>query len=659
MSIKTRILLPFAAILGLGIVAAIWIAGAALLSAAASNTVMNKSLASIDAAVTLSEGLNEADALVERVVSMTRLISADEIRSAFEVNVESMAEAIADLEAAALTAEMQAEVAALVAAKRGWNEAAEQVLGLVATTQVPTLELLSRHSADFKGAARAIEERAHADAVAMTEAANAGFATTLIVSGGALALLLGIVAVLAYRVVARVGTDLRDMSSAMERLAKGDLGITLAAQGRKDELGAMSQSIAVFREALVEREQLADAQSAESQKRAERAAAMDAFQQELAAVIEQAAAGDFSSRLDSAGISKEFGGLAAKVNGLVETVERGLLETGRVLSALARTDLTQRVEGEYEGAFARLKSDTNAVADKLTEIVGQLRVTSRALKNATGELLSGANDLSERTSRQAATIERTSATIEQLAGTVLQNAERATEARTVAGQVSSTAEEGGAVMHQATEAMERISASSGKISNIIGLIDDIAFQTNLLALNASVEAARAGEAGKGFAVVAVEVRRLAQSAAEASSEVKALIEQSAAEVAGGSKLVGDAAGKLSSMVSGVRRNFELLEGIARESQQQAASIEGVTTAMRQMDETTQQNAALVEETNAAILQTEAQASELDEVVAVFTVAETARSEAAEVRPAGPRALQETLRQATRTVLGGLPQRRAS
>ena len=206
------------------------------------------------------------------------------------------------------------------------------------------------------------------------------------------------------------------------------------------------------------------------------------------------------------------------VNNLVETVDRGIGETGEVLSALAQTDLTQRVEGDYEGAFGQLKTDTNAVAEKLTEIVGQLSETSRALKTATGEILSGANDLSERTTKQAATIEETSAAMEQLAATVL--AERRSAPRkpaAVAGTVTRTAEEGGEVMQQATEAMERITTSSGKISNIIGLIDDIAFQTNLLALNASVEAARAGEAGKGFAVVAVEVRRLAQSAAQASS----------------------------------------------------------------------------------------------------------------------------------------------
>jgi methyl-accepting chemotaxis protein len=345
----------------------------------------------------------------------------------------------------------------------------------------------------------------------------------------------------------------------------------------------------------------------------------------------------------------ELNALAAGINNLVSTFNRGVTEIGQVLGAMADTDLTQRMEGDYEGAFATLKSDINAVADKLTEVIGQLRHTSGSLKTATGEILSGANDLSERTTKQAATIEETSAAMEQLASTVLQNAQRAKDASVGAMQVTRTAEEGGQVMDAATAAMERITQSSAKISNIIGMIDDIAFQTNLLALNASVEAARAGDAGKGFAVVAVEVRRLAQSAAQASSEVKVLIEQSAVEVKTGSKLVGDAAGKLKVMLEAARGNNGLLESIANDSREQSSAIDEVTIAVRTMDEMTQHNAALVEQTNAAIEQTEAQASELDRIVEVFRINQQeapARFERAPVRPATARGLQQRLASAT-------------
>jgi methyl-accepting chemotaxis protein len=334
----------------------------------------------------------------------------------------------------------------------------------------------------------------------------------------------------------------------------------------------------------------------------------------------------------------------------MDTVAGGLKGAGAVLAALAGADLSQRMEGDYAGAFGALQRDTNAVADKLTGIVGRLRKTSFDLKTATGEILAGANDLSERTTKQAATIEETSATMEQLAETVLKNSERATQASDSAAAVTGAATEGGEVMLEANAAMERITASSGKISSIIGLIDDIAFQTNLLALNASVEAARAGEAGKGFAVVAVEVRRLAQSAAEASAEIKGLIEQSASEVTAGSRLVSEAAGKLNGMLEAARRNHSLLESIAVESREQATAIAEVNTAVRQMDEMTQHNAALVEETNAAIEQTEAQAVELDDVVAIFHLEGAAARAPKLAAVPGARAATAATRQAARTYL---------
>ncbi|WP_137150610.1 methyl-accepting chemotaxis protein [Devosia sp. FKR38] len=294
----------------------------------------------------------------------------------------------------------------------------------------------------------------------------------------------------------------------------------------------------------------------------------------------------------------------------VAAVRAALLE-------LAQGDLTQTIDTSFSAEFEDLRLALNDTVTRFADVVGQLRAVSRSVRSATGEILSGANDLSERTTRQAATIEETSAAMEQLAGTVAGNSRMAQDAASKAEAVSKSAAQSGTVMAEASNAMERITASSGKISNIIGLIDDIAFQTNLLALNASVEAARAGDAGKGFAVVAVEVRRLAQSAASASADVKALIEQSAREVKGGSQLVADAAQRLNSMLDAARDNSQLVENIARASRDQAGAIDEVSQSVRILDEMTQHNAALVEQTNAAIEQTEAEARKLDEIVDVF------------------------------------------
>ncbi len=305
------------------------------------------------------------------------------------------------------------------------------------------------------------------------------------------------------------------------------------------------------------------------------------------------------------------------------------------LARMAKGDLGGRIDHQFTGQYEQLRQAFNSSLEQLEDIVSGLRKASGALRTATAEILSGANDLSGRTTKQAATIEETSAAVEQLSSAVADNARRAATASEKARAVSQNATEGGVVMNDATQAMTAIETSSGKISNIIGMIDDIAFQTNLLALNASVEAARAGDAGKGFAVVAVEVRRLAQSAASASADVKALIEASAGEVRSGAQLVNRAAERLQDILTGAEESAVLIDAIATANRDQSGALEEVAVAVRQMDEMTQHNAALVEQTNAAIEQTEAQAGELDRIVAVFRSGQLA-AVPEPARPAAPR-----------------------
>lgn len=342
-----------------------------------------------------------------------------------------------------------------------------------------------------------------------------------------------------------------------------------------------------------------------------------AVEKEVANIVDASVSGDFTQRINMQGKDGFFKQLGAGINQLMETSDTGLQEVVRMLGSLARGDLTDRITNEYSGTFGQLKDDSNATSDQLKETIGQIKDATDTINTAAKEIAAGNSDLSQRTEEQASSLEETASSMEELTSTVKQNAENAKQANLLAIGASDVAGKGGAVVNQVVTTMDSINESSRKIVDIISVIDGIAFQTNILALNAAVEAARAGEQGRGFAVVAAEVRNLAQRSAGAAKEIKTLIGDSVEKVEGGSKLVAQAGQTMDEIVSSIRRVTDIMSEITAASVEQSSGIEQVNLAITQMDEVTQQNAALVEEAAAAAESLEEQAQNLSVSVATF------------------------------------------
>ncbi len=298
-----------------------------------------------------------------------------------------------------------------------------------------------------------------------------------------------------------------------------------------------------------------------------------------------------------------------------QMTEQAVRQVGRAVDAAKAHDLTQRIPLDGKSDEIRtLCSGVNDLLDTMAGIIGNIREASAAIAAASAEISAGSQDLAQRTESQAASLEETAASMHEITTTVRQNAQNAQAANQMAGAARDTADKGGSIAAEAVQAMGRIESSADKIAEIMGVIDEIAFQTNLLALNASVEAARAGEAGKGFAVVAQEVRSLAQRSASASKEIKTLIQQSNAQVKAGSDLVNKAGASLTEIVGAIKQVSVIVAEITTASIEQSSGLEQINTAIANMDETTQRNGALVEETSAASQALSTQAEDLANLV---------------------------------------------
>jgi methyl-accepting chemotaxis protein len=361
-----------------------------------------------------------------------------------------------------------------------------------------------------------------------------------------------------------------------------------------------------------------------------------AIETEVSEIVAAAVAGDFNNRISVEDKKGFMLNLSNSVNSLCETTSTVLNDLVAVLSALASGDLTKRIHADYQGTFGQLKDDANAMAEKLTTIVSQIKAGTGEVAGAAAEISGGTTDLSQRTEEQAASLEQTSASMEEISSTVKKNAENAQQANQSAASTREVANRGGEVVAQAVNAMSRIEESSRKISDIISVIDEIARQTNLLALNAAVEAARAGDAGRGFAVVASEVRSLAQRSSQAAKDIKDLINNSTSQVKDGVELVNRAGQQLKQIVESINSVATIVSEIANASAEQANGIDQVNKALNQMDEVTQQNSALVEQNAAAAKTLEQQATTMSERVAFFTLDDAAVAVSRHVQaPAAP------------------------
>ena len=339
-------------------------------------------------------------------------------------------------------------------------------------------------------------------------------------------------------------------------------------------------------------------------------------------LVAAAGAGNFTQRIDTEGKQGFFLELATGLNQLMETSDKGLKDIARVLGAIAEGDLTEKVSAEYQGTFLELKNFCNRTTDNLSSMIGEIRGASGTILTASSEIAQGNADLSSRTEQQASSLEETASSIEELTSTVRTNTDNAKQANVLAEQATDIATEGGDLIRQVVTNMESINESARKISDIIGVIDGIAFQTNILALNAAVEAARAGEQGRGFAVVATEVRTLAQRSAEAAKDIKQLISDSVSKIEGGNTLVNKSGETMTEIVTAIKRVNDIMAEIAAASVEQASGIEEVNTAVGQMDEMTQQNAALVEQAAAAAESLRSQTEGLQRQVSAFKLDET-------------------------------------
>ena len=444
---------------------------------------------------------------------------------------------------------------------------------------------------------------------------GATLSNTIIIGAAAIGLVLLAISLYAAR---SVTTPLRAMIGVMRKIASGKLDEAVPELGRKDEIGQMAKTVLFFRDAAIEKIRLEGlsaeqrAQAEEEHRRNEDERRQHIEDQARAAEVQRQQTDEQRARNDEE--RRKSAEAQAKI---AEEQARAVKALADGLAGLAQGDLTVRLDDGFTETYRQIKDDFNTMAGQLQETISAIAASAREVTSAAAEISTSTTDLSQRTEEQAAGLEQTSASMEEISATVRKNAENATHANKLTNGTSEVANRGGAVVAQAVDAMARIEDSSRKISDIIGVIDEIARQTNLLALNAAVEAARAGDAGRGFAVVASEVRSLAQRSSQAAKDIKDLITNSTSQVKDGVDLVNRTGASLGEIVTSIKEVAALIGDIATASAEQATGLDQVNKALTQMDEITQQNSALVEENAATAKTLEGQSAAMSERISYF------------------------------------------
>lgn len=625
MSVRYMFIIPLVIAVLAGIGTAWFIANRAIEGQAGVEMVVRSAIDAKISSAEASHGFDRAMAVVTRVTDMTTFFPPDDVRASFQGTEKEMTDALGALGANTLSVELAEKTKLLQSAYANWKSDAEIVLGLTPSDEVPTLERLAQRAGTVKAELSAVEDLVSATATQQVIRAGELLGRDIRSALSAAAIVAAIGMVLILVLAHRITSPIVRVTAAMRGLAEGHLDGKLPPRRGASEIRTMIQALGVFRDNALQRFKLEEETRTHNADLKTAGVEATILQDQVRHAVARAVEGDFSARVNGPFERQEHTELALLINHLLENSDAGISETIRVLAALSDADLTVRFSGQHKGAFARLQEDANSVAMHLSDVVSNLSHACEAVTQVSDQILRGTQDLSNRSDSQAKTIVETTTTTNMVVQTVGQNAERAGAATRLISDTSRLADDGSRVMIGAEGAMQQITTSSDKISEIIGVIENIAFQTNLLALNAGVEAARAGDSGKGFAVVATEVRALAQSTAKASNEVKALIQKSQNEVRAGAGLVRQATQQFSAIVQSIASVSSISEEIADQSREQTRNLHHLSEAMHNLDELTENNLRLVNSLAGSTAETSTHMSTLSEMVRLFKIEPSARS----------------------------------